>query len=45
MKKLTSEDLFSINGGDGTEVGRIIGRAARWVYDEVTGVWRLVFGD
>lgn len=46
MRKLTSEALFNINGGDQSDYdfGYQVGKAARWVYDEATGLWHEVFG-
>ncbi len=46
MRKLSTESLFNINGGDQEDYdfGYKIGQAARWVYDQATGIWHEVFG-
>lgn len=46
MRKLSTEALFDVNGGDDADrlFGYMIGKAARWVYDKVTGAWNKVFG-
>ena len=46
LRKLSTEALYNINGGDKSDYdfGYKVGKAARWVYDKVTGVWHKVFG-
>ena len=39
LRKLSTEALYNINGGDKSDYdfGYKVGKAARWVYDKVTG--------